>query len=110
LNATTEAEFDSVFATMSRLQAGALIIAPDALFISRSEQLAALTVRHGVPAIAQFRTFAVAGGLMSYGGSFTEGARQVGIYTGRILKGENPANLPVQQNVEARTRYQPQYG
>jgi putative ABC transport system substrate-binding protein len=97
LNATTETDFDSVFATMSKLRAGALIIAPDALFISTSEQLAALTVRHAIPAIAQFRAFAVAGGLMSYGGSFTEGARQVGIYTGRILKGEKPANLPVQQ-------------
>jgi putative ABC transport system substrate-binding protein len=97
LNATIEADFDSVFANMSKLRAGALIIAPDALFISRSEQLAALTVRHAIPAIAQFRAFAAAGGLMSYGGSFTEGARQVGIYTGRILKGEKPANLPVQQ-------------
>jgi putative ABC transport system substrate-binding protein len=87
LNATIEADFDSVFANMSKLRAGALIIAPDALFISRSEQLAALTVRHAIPAIAQFRAFAAAGGLMSYGGSFTEGARQVGIYTGRILKG-----------------------
>ena len=65
LNATTETDFNSVFATMSKLRAGALIIAPDALFISRSEQLAALTVRHAIPAIAQFRAFAVAGGLMS---------------------------------------------
>jgi putative ABC transport system substrate-binding protein len=97
LDATTEADFDPVFATMSKLRAAAVVIAPDALFISRSEQLAALTVRHAIPAIAQFRAFAVAGGLMSYGGSFTEGARQVGIYTGRILRGENPANLPVQQ-------------
>jgi len=97
LNATNEADFDPVFATLSKLRAGALIIAPDALFISRNQQLAGLTVRHAVPAIAQFRDFAVAGGLMSYGGSFTEGARQVGIYTGRILKGEKPANLPVQQ-------------
>jgi putative tryptophan/tyrosine transport system substrate-binding protein len=97
LNATSEADFDSVFATISKLRAGALVIAPDALFISRNEQLAALTVRHATPAIAQFRAFSVAGGLMSYGGSFTEGARQVGIYTGRILKGEKPADLPVQQ-------------
>jgi putative ABC transport system substrate-binding protein len=97
LNASTEADFDPVFATLSKLRAGALIIAPDALFISRTQQLAGLTVRHAVPAIAQFRDFAVAGGLMSYGGSFTEGARQVGIYTGRILKGEKPADLPVQQ-------------
>ena len=97
LNATTEGDFDSVFSTMSNLQTGALIISPDALFISRNEQLAALTVRHSIPAIAQFRAFAQAGGLMSYGGSYTEGARQVGLYTGRILKGEKAANLPVQQ-------------
>ena len=97
LNASTEADFDSVFATLSKLRASALVIAPDALFIGRNQQLAGLTVRHAVPAIAQFRDFAVAGGLMSYGGSFTEGARQVGIYTGRILKGEKAANLPVQQ-------------
>jgi ABC-type uncharacterized transport system substrate-binding protein len=97
LHATTEADFDSVFDTLPKLGAGALVIAPDALFISRNEQLAALTVRHAIPAIAQFRNFAIAGGLMSYGGSFTEGARQVGIYTGRILKGEKPADLPVQQ-------------
>jgi putative ABC transport system substrate-binding protein len=97
LNASADADFDSVFATLSKLRATGLVIAPDALFISRNEQLAALTVREGVPAIAQFSDFTVAGGLMSYGGSFTEGARQVGIYTGRILKGEKPADLPVQQ-------------
>jgi len=79
------------------VKAGALIIAPDALFISRTEQLAALTTRHGVPAITQFREFAAAGGLMSYGGNFTDGARRVGVYAGRILKGEKPADLPVQQ-------------
>jgi putative ABC transport system substrate-binding protein len=97
VNATTEADFDSVFATVTKLRAGALIIAPDALFISRNEQLAALTVQHAIPAIAQFSAFTKAGGLMSYGGSFTEGARQVGVYSGRILKGEKPADLPVQQ-------------
>jgi len=80
-----------------QLPGGALVIAPDAMFISRSEQLGALTLRHAVPAITQFREFTVAGGLMSYGGSFTEAARQVGVYTGRILKGEKPADLPVQQ-------------
>ena len=97
LNASTEADFESVFATLSKLRAAALVIAPDALFISRTKQLAALTVRHAMPAIAQFREFAVAGGLMSYGGNFTDGARQVGIYTGRILRGEKPGDLPVQQ-------------
>jgi putative ABC transport system substrate-binding protein len=97
LNASTDADFDSVFATLSKLRPAALVIAPDALFISRNEQLAALAVRHAVPAIAQFRDFTLAGGLMSYGGSFTGGARQVGIYAGRILRGEKPADLPVQQ-------------
>ena len=100
LNAITERDFDTVFATFVQLRADALVIAPDAMFISRSEQLAALTLRHAVPAITQFREFAAAGGLMSYGGSFTEGARQVGVYTGRILKGETPADLPVQQSTK----------
>ncbi|HET7253116.1 MAG TPA: ABC transporter substrate-binding protein, partial [Xanthobacteraceae bacterium] len=100
LNAITERDFDTVFATFVQLRAGALVIAPDAMFISRSEQLAGLTLRHAVPAITQFREFAAAGGLMSYGGSFTEGARQVGVYTGRILKGEKPADLPVQQSTK----------
>jgi putative ABC transport system substrate-binding protein len=70
------------------------------MFISRSEQLGALTLRHAVPAITQFREFAAAGGLMSYGGSSTEAARLVGVYTGRILKGEKPADLPIQQSTK----------
>ena len=97
LHASTERDFDTVFATFVQLRASALVIAPDAMFISRSELLAALTLRHAVPAITQFREFAAAGGLMSYGGDFTEAARQVGFYTGRILRGEKPADLPVQQ-------------
>jgi putative ABC transport system substrate-binding protein len=97
VNATSERDFDAVFTSLAQLKADALIIAPDTLFISRSEQLGALTVRHRVPAITQFREFTVGGGLMSYGGSFTDAARQVGIYTGRILRGEKPADLPVQQ-------------
>jgi putative ABC transport system substrate-binding protein len=97
LNASSDRDFDTVFATLAQLRVGALVIAPDAFFISRGEQLGVLTAHHAVPAITQFREFAAAGGLMSYGGSFTESARQVGIYTGRILKGEKPANLPVQQ-------------
>jgi len=97
LHASTERDFDTVFATLDGLRVGGLVIAPDVLFISRSEQLAALTVRHAVPAIAQYRDFVAAGGLMSYGGSFTEAAREVGIYTGRIIRGEKPAALPVRQ-------------
>jgi putative tryptophan/tyrosine transport system substrate-binding protein len=100
VNATSERDFDAAFVSLAQLKADALIIAPDTLFISRSEQLGALTVRHRVPAITQFREFAVGGGLMSYGGSFTDSARQVGIYTGRILRGEKPADLPVQQSAK----------
>jgi putative ABC transport system substrate-binding protein len=79
------------------VHADALVIASaDPLFGSRAEQLGALALRHRLPAIHQFRRFAVAGGLASYGGSFLDSYRQVGIYTGRILKGEKPADLPVQ--------------
>ncbi|MGA7004552.1 MAG: ABC transporter substrate binding protein [Pseudolabrys sp.] len=97
LNASTERDFDTVFANLVQLRADALVIAPDAMFISRSEQLGALTLRHAVPAITQFREFAAAGGLMSYGGSSSEPTRLVGVYTGRALKGEKPTDLPVVQ-------------
>jgi len=75
-----------------------LVIGSDPFFNSQSEQLAALAVRHAVPAIYQYRKFAAAGGLTSYGGRLADSYRQVGIYTGRILKGEKPANLPVVQS------------
>jgi putative ABC transport system substrate-binding protein len=97
LNAASEGEFDTVFATLVRMRAGALVINTDPFFNSRSEQLAALAVRHAVPAIAQPREFAAAGGLMSYGASVTEPYRHVGVYAGRILKGEKIGDLPVQQ-------------
>jgi putative tryptophan/tyrosine transport system substrate-binding protein len=101
LNARTESELDNVFATLIQLQAGGLVIGTDALFISQSERLAALSVRHAVPAIFQFRAFAAAGGLMSYGeGSIADFYRQSGVYTGRILKGEKPTDLPVQQSTK----------
>jgi len=74
------------------------MIGTDGFFVDRSEQLGALTVRHAVPTIFQYREFAAAGGLMSYGGSRTEPFRQAGVYTGRILKGDKPADLPVQQS------------
>jgi putative ABC transport system substrate-binding protein len=98
LQASTEPDFATVFATLG--PAEALVIAPDSFFISRSEQLAALTVRHAVPAITQYRAFVAAGGLISYGGSLTDAYRQAGIYTGRILKGEKPADLPVVQSTK----------
>ena len=97
LQATSERDFDGVFARLAELKAGGLVIGTDGLFISRGEQLGALAARHSVPAIFQFRAFAAAGGLMSYGGSLTDMYRQAGVYTGRILKGEKPADLPVQQ-------------
>ena len=97
LHASTERDFDSVFASLAQLRAGALVIGSDLFFTSRSEQLAALTVRHAVPSIYQFREFAAAGGLMSYGGSITDWGHQGGIHTGRILAGAKPADLPVQQ-------------
>ena len=100
LSASNENDFDKVFATLAQLRADALVIAPDAMFISRSEELGALTLRHRVPAITQYREFAVAGGLMSYGGNSTEAVRLLGIYTGKVLKGEKPADLPVVQSAK----------
>jgi putative tryptophan/tyrosine transport system substrate-binding protein len=97
LHASSEHEFDTAFATLVQLRAGGLVIGADALFNSRSEQLAALTVRHAVPAIYQYREFVSAGGLMSYGTTVVDTYRPLGVYTGRILKGEKPAELPVQQ-------------
>jgi putative tryptophan/tyrosine transport system substrate-binding protein len=97
LHASTERDFETVFATLVQLRAGGLVIGGDVLFFRRSEQLAALTVRHAVPSISPYRDFTEAGGLMSYGGSIADAVRQAGLYTGRILKGEKPADLPVQQ-------------
>ena len=97
LHASTEQEFDAVFAALPRLRAGGLVFTSDPFFANRSQQLAALAVRHAVPAIHQSRDFAIAGGLMSYGGNFVQSHRQAGIYTGRIIHGERPADLPVHQ-------------
>ena len=97
LQASTEQQFDAVFAALPRLRASGLVFTSDPFFAFRSEQLAALAVRHAVPAITQSRDFAIAGGLMSYGGDFVQSHRQAGVYTGRILKGEKPSDLPVQR-------------
>ena len=97
LNASTERDFDEVFTKLIQLRAGGLVIGPDTFFTSRREQLAALTVRHAVPTIYQNREFALAGGLLSYGADTADAYRLTGNYVGRVLKGEKPADLPVQQ-------------
>jgi putative tryptophan/tyrosine transport system substrate-binding protein len=97
LNATTEGDFDAVFAKLVQLGAGGLVIGPDPFFTSRMERLAELAVRNAVPAVFEGREFAAAGGLISYGGNAADAFHLAGVYTGRILKGDKPADLPVQQ-------------
>jgi putative ABC transport system substrate-binding protein len=97
LHASTESDFDLVFARLAQLRAGPLVISADSFFNSRSKLLGELTLRHAVPAIYEDRAFAETGGLMTYGGRTPDMYRIAGTYTGRILKGERPADLPVQQ-------------
>jgi putative tryptophan/tyrosine transport system substrate-binding protein len=97
LNASSEDDFEAVFAKLIELRATGLVISADAFFSSHSQQLAALTVRHTIPTLYSRREFPLAGGLVSYGSDVTEAYRLAGIYTGRVLKGEKPADLPVQQ-------------
>jgi putative ABC transport system substrate-binding protein len=97
LNASTEGEIETTFATLAHLRVRALLVSTDAFFIGRREKIVALAAHHGVPAIYEWRGFAMAGGLLSYGPSFEDAYHQSGIYTGRILKGEKPADLPVVQ-------------
>ena len=97
LNVSTEHDFDAIFANLTELRAGGLVISSDPLFTGRSELLATLAARHAVPAVYKGREFAVAGGLLSYGASVADTYRLAGTYVGRILKGDKPGDLPIQQ-------------
>jgi putative tryptophan/tyrosine transport system substrate-binding protein len=95
MSASSEPEIDAAFASMRQLQASAMLAAADPFFASRREQIVSLAAKYAIPAVYEQRAFAAAGGLMSYGTNLPEGYRQAGIYTGRILKGEKPSDLPV---------------
>lgn len=100
LRATAERDIETVVAGWAQLRSGPLVIGSDGYFSTRSEQIGALVLRHAVPAISGWRAFVAAGGLMSYGNDSSDASRLVGAYTGRILKGEKPADLPVQQSTK----------
>jgi len=100
LQATNERDFDEVFSTLVQLHAAALLISTDGFFGSRSDRLATLALRHTIPAISSIPEFVAAGGLISYGTSVLDGYRLAGVYTGRILKGEKPSDLPIQQSTK----------
>jgi putative tryptophan/tyrosine transport system substrate-binding protein len=100
LRASTEREIDAAFATMAQQGVSALVAGGDPSFVARREQIVALAARHAIPTIYPVRDFAVAGGLMSYGTDFADAYRQAGVYTGRIVRGEKPADLPVQRSTK----------
>ena len=100
LTASSEAELESVFAVLPRRGVGALLVMADPFFNNRREQIVGLAASTAIPAIYEWRQFAAAGGLMSYGSSIIDAYRHLGVYAGRVLKGENPANLPVIQTVK----------
>jgi putative ABC transport system substrate-binding protein len=100
LHARSDPDIDAAFATMADRHVEAFLIAPDSFLFSRNAQIAALALRHALPAMYQWREFALAGGLISYGPSQTEPYRQDGLYAGRILKGQKPADLPVVQSTK----------
>jgi putative ABC transport system substrate-binding protein len=100
LNVSNDHDLDTAFATLAREQIGGLLLANDAFFVGRREQIVALAARHAVPTMYFFREFAAVGGLMSYGNSLADAYHRVGIFTGRILRGIKPADLPVEQAVK----------
>jgi ABC-type uncharacterized transport system substrate-binding protein len=100
LRAGTDREIDTAFATMAQQGGGALVVGVDPFFLERRDHIVALAARHAIPAIYPLRDFAVAGGLMSYGTDFADSYRQAGVYTGRIVRGEKPADLPVQRSTK----------
>jgi ABC-type uncharacterized transport system substrate-binding protein len=102
LSASTDSELNTAFATLTQLRVGGLVISSDAFFYTQIARLAALAARHAVPAIFGFSGFPAAGGLMSYGSDINDAFRQIGIYTGRVLKGEKPGDLPVVQSTKVR--------
>jgi putative tryptophan/tyrosine transport system substrate-binding protein len=102
LNASSENDIDAAFSSFVQQRVNAIFVGADAYFLSRRDQLVGLATRHAMPAIYHLRDMAVAGGLMSYGASLTDAYRLAGFYAGRILKGEKPADLPVQ----APTKYE----
>jgi putative ABC transport system substrate-binding protein len=100
LHASSDRELEAAFGALRELRAAAVLIGADPFFNSESQLLATLTRRHAIPTAYQYREFAAAGGLMSYGGSLTDSYRQAGIYAGRILAGAKPGDLPVQQSTK----------
>jgi len=108
LNASNEQEIDTIFAALPDQRVNALLVFADALFVSRRDQLVALSARHAIPTLYDLRDFVVAGGLMSYGTNLADAYRQLGIYVGKILSGQKPADLPRPAGGQIRVRYQPQ--
>ena len=97
VTAATKSDIDAAFATFAKIRADGFLISPEALFVANRGQILMLAARHAIPGMYHRREFAAAGGLISYGSSFADQFRQTGVYAGRILKGTNPADLPVQQ-------------